>query len=255
MTAEPPSPAAGFLLALQFLTRVPAPRIAYTPEAMTEAARYFPAVGALVGGVGAAIFPLAALALPMIVAALLAIAVTTVMTGALHEDGLADSFDGLAAGSNRERALAIMRDSWIGAYGVLALVLVLALRAGTLAAMPAGIAAPVLVAGAAVSRLSCVVAIATGRYARVDGAGSFTTHGLSSAGLTVALATGVLCLAGLAVVAGAGIALAAGAAAVAGHLLARGIFEPRLGGYTGDTLGALQQVTEVAIYLAVLAWL
>jgi adenosylcobinamide-GDP ribazoletransferase len=190
--------------------------------------------------------------LPAGPAVLLAIAATSALTGALHEDGLADTFDGVAGGT-RERALAIMRDSRIGVYGALALGLTLALKATALAAMPAGLAAAALVAGHAASRLSCLVVVATSRYARDAGTAGFAAAGVG--GLAVAVATGALSLAGVLVLAGGGGAVAGVAGLVAGHLLARAAFERRLGGYTGDCLGATQQLSEAGLYLGVVAWL
>jgi adenosylcobinamide-GDP ribazoletransferase len=243
--------AAAFLLALGFLTRLPVPAPA-APGGMAAALRYLPAAGALVGAAGALVLLAAGALLPPAPAALLAIAATCALTGALHEDGLADTFDGLAGGS-RERALAIMRDSRIGVFGALALGLVLALKATALAAMPAGLAAAALVAGHAVSRLSCLIVVATSRYARAAGTAGFAAAGVD--GLPFAAATGALSLAGVLLLAGSGAALAGVAGLAVGHLLARAAFERRLGGYTGDCLGATQQLSEVGFYLGVLAWL
>jgi adenosylcobinamide-GDP ribazoletransferase len=245
--------AAVFMLAWQFLTRLPARKAAFTPERMAAAPRYFPAVGLVLGGLGAAVLLGAAAFLPLPVAVLLSIAAISAATGALHEDGLADSADGLGA-ATRQRALQIMKDGGIGAYGMLALLFVLATKAAALASMPAGLAAAALVAGHCVSRLSSVVVIATSRYAREAGTGGFTAGGLRPGGVGVAMLFGCLSLAGLAASAGGGSALAALGGCIAGHLLARAVWEGRLGGYTGDTLGATQQLSEVGAYLGVLAW-
>ena len=96
--------------------------------------------------------------------------------------------------------------------------------------------------------------VATRTYVRETGAGGFTAQGIGAGGLAVAAATAVVAAAGLAWVA-PGLALAGAAGLAAGHLLARGLFERRLGGYTGDCLGAVQQLSEVGLYLGVLAWL
>ena len=171
----------------------------------------------LIGLFAAAVFLAAHRVFPPVVALLLATAATCLLTGALHEDGLADTADGLGGGATRERALEIMRDSRIGAYGALALGLTLALRVAALAAMPVGLAAAALVAGHGASRASAVLVIATSRYARPDGAGAFTAGGIAPARLGLALATAALCLALLAVAGGwrpalgAALGLAAGA--------------------------------------------
>ena len=186
------------------------------------------------------------LALPMGLAVLLSLAATCALTGALHEDGLADTFDGIG-GRDREAALEIMRDSRIGVYGALALGLTLAIKVAALAAMPAGVAAAALVAGHAASRFSVVGVIATSRYVRAAGTGGFTAAGLAPDGVAVAAATAALALAVLAAVGGPGAALAGAGGIAVGHLLARRLFEPRLGGYTGDCLGATQQLGEVGL--------
>lgn len=247
--------AASFLLAVQFLTRLPvrSARI-HTPERMAASVRYHPLVGALIGGACAAVFAGANAVLPPLPAILLAIAAGLLVTGAFHEDGLADAFDGLGGGATRESALDIMRDSRIGAYGALALVAALALKAGALAALPPPLVAAALVAAHGLSRLSSVLAVATGRYVRGEGAGKPVADGVSPAGAAVALATGAL-IAALWCVLHAPAALAwAMAGLAAGHVLMRLFYEPRLGGYTGDTLGAVQQASETGFYLGLAAW-
>ncbi len=184
--------AAAFLLALGFLTRLPLPA---PPGDMAAALRYLPAAGALIGAAAAAVLAAAAAVLPMAPAVLLSIAATCLLTGALHEDGLADTFDAIGAGS-RERALEIMRDSRIGTFGALALGLVLALKATALAAMPLGLAAAALVAGHAASRFSCLVVIATSRYVRPTGTAGFAAPGPGPGGLAVAAATAAATLLG-----------------------------------------------------------
>jgi adenosylcobinamide-GDP ribazoletransferase len=245
--------AAALLLAVQFLTRLPTGDPGFTPARMAASPRYYPLVGALVGALGALVLLAAGAALPWPVAVLASTAATVALTGALHEDGLADTFDGLG-GATRERSLAIMRDSRLGSFGALALGLTLAAKVAALAALPAALAAAALVAGHGASRLSSVAVVATSRYLRPAGAAGFTAEGIGAGGLALAAATGGLCLLGLAAVAGLA---AAGAALglVAGHALARVSFERRLRGYTGDCLGAVQQLSELGLYLGLVAWL
>lgn len=248
--------ATALALAWGFLTRVPPPRaVAATPERMAAALRYLPLVGALIGLVAAAVLLTAAAVLPFGVAVLLSTAATCLLTGALHEDGLADTLDGAGAGGDVARRLAIMRDSRIGTFGALGLGLTLALKGTSLAALSPGAAAAALVAGHGASRLSAVLVIATSRYARESGTGGFTAAGLRGSGLVVALGTGVICLLVLWPAAGAAAIPAALAGLLLGHGLARGLFERQLGGYTGDGLGATQQLSELGLYLGLLAWL
>jgi adenosylcobinamide-GDP ribazoletransferase len=242
------------LLAAGFLTRLPLPAPRYTPARMAAAFRHFPAVGAVIGAAGGLVLLVAGLALPAALAVLLATAAVCALTGALHEDGLADTLDGLG-GRTRDRALEIMRDSGLGTYGALGLGLVVATRVTALAAMVPALAAAALAVGHAVSRLSIVLVVATSRYVRPEGAGAFTRTGVGRRDVAFAAATGLACLAALAAAEGPLAALGATAGAGAGHLLARAVFEPRLGGYTGDCLGAVQQLTEAGFYVGLVACL
>lgn len=240
--------AATLTVAVQFLTRLPVPGHVWTPARERAAVRWYPLVGALVGALSASALLAAAAIWSPPIAALLAMAAGLLLTGAFHEDGLADTFDGMG-GATRERALAIMRDSRLGTYGLLALALALGLKVAALSDLPAPRAAAALVAGHALSRLSAVLVIATAAYARDDGTGKFTAAGVSGASLLVASLTGLATLPLL----GSGWA-AALAGVAAGHGLARLAFQRRLGGYTGDCLGATQQLSELGLYLALAAW-
>lgn len=246
-----------FLLAVQFLTRLPVrdPGL-YSPARMAAIPRYFPAVGVLTGALIAAVLLGAGLVLPPVVAALVAVAFGLLLTGAFHEDGFADACDGLGGGVTRERALEIMRDSRLGTYGAAGLGLMLAGRVAVLAALPLGaVAAAALVAGQALGRASAVVAIAKGRYARDHGTAKPVQEGVDRASLWLCLAT-ALAVAGLAAVWLPLPALAGGLAGlVAGHLAMRAAYERKLGGYTGDCLGAVQQCSEIGFLLGVLACL
>jgi len=244
-----------FLLALQFLTRMPIPQNTdYSLARQTAAARYYPLVGLLVGAISAGVFYVASLALPVVLGVLLATAAGLLLTGAFHEDGLADTFDGIGGGGSRERTLEIMRDSRIGAYGGAALVLALAIKVAALAILEPRIIIIGLTAAHGLSRLSSVIVIATSCYARSDGAGKPTADGISAPGLIVAAITGAVCLAGLAYWLTPAAALWAAAGLVAGHVAMRAFFERKLGGYTGDALGAVQQASEIGVYLGLVAW-
>ncbi len=245
-----------FLLAVQFLTRLPLrPAPVYSPQAMAASPRWYPGAGLLIGAAVGGVFWLAAQVYPGVLAALLSTAAGLMLTGCLHEDGLADFCDGLGGGASRERALEIMRDSRIGTFGAAGLGMVLAGKMLALAAMPAGAAALLLVAGHGASRASCVVVIATSRYARAEGVGAPLSGGLGWGGLGFAVATGLAGLAALSVVLPAA-SVACGLVGMAlAHVAIRAVFERRLQGYTGDCLGAVQQTGELALYLGVLACL
>ncbi len=250
-TGRRPGFAAGFATAVAFLTRVPIGAPAEGDWRLAAAAWAFPLVGAGIGAIAGFVFLLAELlGLGDGPAALLAVLAGIGVTGALHEDGLADTADGFFGGSDRDSRLAIMRDSRHGTYGVLAIVLSVALRAAALAhtgeAIYAGLA---LIAAHAASRALLPAVMSALKPARADGLGAEAGRP-SPAPLIAAAAIGiVITLAALGPLLGL-VAFAAAAAAVAGmaapaHRL--------IGGYTGDVLGAAQQIAEIVVLLAATA--
>src|SRR5687768_1687407 len=153
------------LTAVQYFTRIRVPAwVGHAPGQLTGAVRYFPAIGLIVGTSGAAVMWLAALVLPAPLPAILSTAVTVLMTGAIHEDGLADTFDGVGGGATRERALEIMKDPRIGVFGTIALILALLLKIAALSLMPLWTAMAALFAAHAFSRFCAVIVVFAGRY-------------------------------------------------------------------------------------------
>ena len=220
-------------------------------DGLRSAARAFPIVGLGVGIVGGAVLVAASwIGLGPFLAAGLAVATVIVITGALHEDGLADAADGFGAGRDAEARLAIMHDARLGAFAVVALVLSVLLRVGALAAIPGTYsAAAALIAAASLSRAVLPAVMAGLDQAR--------THGLAVvagkppqdrvlASLLLGAAVVLFCLGPVtgfvALLAGAGTALALAALA-----------QRYVGGFTGDVLGAIQQGTEIAVLLAAVA--
>ena len=245
-----------FRLACQMLTRVPAARgIDYAPELDAAAVRYYPAVGLLVGLAGGAVFAAAYGLFGPFSAAVLALAATALLTGAMHEDGLADTADGIGGGRTAERALEIMRDSRIGVYGVLALGLVVATRVFALTGLTPWIGFAILVAAHGLSRWSVVVVIATARYVRSSGTATPVAGPVSQASHAAAGAAALACLVLVGFAASPAAALGALGGLTCGHVVVRAFFQPKLKGYTGDTLGATQQISEVGAYLGLLACL
>ncbi len=238
--------------ALRFLTRVPvrgARREGDGPP-LGRAVRAFPIVGALVGLVAGIVYGIACgLGLPEIVAAVLAVGAGALVTGALHEDGLADMADGFGGGATRERKLAIMRDSRIGAYGVIALVVVLAAKVGAIADLGAtGLVVAGMVAAAAASRAAMPALMLWMEPARSDGLAADAgrppaTHVWTGLALAAVLAVGLLTWSGLVAFLIAGL----GTAGVAW------LAERQVGGHTGDVLGGVQQLSEVLFLLALAA--
>ncbi|MEJ1158180.1 adenosylcobinamide-GDP ribazoletransferase [Prosthecomicrobium sp. N25] len=247
---------------VRFFSRLPVPRIgpADDPAAMPDFGRavvVLPFASLVIAGPAAALlWLLGSTSLPAPAAAALALAAGLLATGALHEDGLADTADGFGGGASRARKLEIMKDSRIGSYGAAALALSLLIRTVLLAALveDAGAqgAALGLLAAAAVSRSTAICLVAALPPARIDGAGraaGTVTAGAAGAGFAIAAGTALLIAAapigGDAVL---GAAAAAGAAVAGLGLLA----VRQIGGQTGDVVGAGQQVAEIA-FLSVAA--
>ena len=222
---------------LGLLTRLPVgwlvPR--GTPYRPGRACWTYPLAGLLVGG-AVALVRLGAgrLGLPPLLGAAWAVGAGVLLTGALHEDGLADTVDGLGGGATRERRLEIMRDSRIGSYGALALVLALGIRVLAIASLPAGGATAALLAGGALSRAAMLPMLALLPPARPDGLGrSVGRPPRAALWLGLALASGLVLL-----LLQTTRALAAIACALAVSLGTTALARRRLGGHTGDVLGA-----------------
>jgi len=240
--------------ATMLLTRLPVGkgRLDGEPD-LARALWAYPVVGAAVGALGGAtLYAALAAGWPASVAAILAIGVQVLITGAFHEDGLGDVADGMGGGWTRARKLAIMRDSRLGTFGVVALVLMLALRIELLRAIAATphLAVPDLVTVGALSRGTMVGMLAGLPPARSEGLGRLAGRPgfkVVVPALLLAAAPGLLLVgtwAGVAAI------LAVACAALALGLLAR----RQLGGHTGDVLGAGQQVAEIAALLALVLW-
>ncbi|MEO7576873.1 MAG: adenosylcobinamide-GDP ribazoletransferase [Massilia sp.] len=246
-----------FFVALQFFTRLPIPRwVGFQPEWLQHASRYFPLVGVVVGALCGAVYLLAAFLLPGAVAALLATIAGIYLTGAFHEDGFADVCDGFGGGLTRERVLEIMRDSRVGAYGAIGIALMLALKWLVLAELPGRAVIAAFLLAHPLSRFAASTLIWKLDYVRFDSskakplAQQMSGLEFGIAGLT---ALGMATLIGAAgFLPWAAIVCAVATSAVAVLWLSKK-FVRRIGGYTGDCLGAVQQVAEVAIYLSVLA--
>ncbi len=239
-----------FRLATMFLTRLPVGRLNEPVPSLSEARWAFPFVGLLVGLLGWLGQHVALeLGLAVLPAAFVALAVIVVVTGGLHHDGLADFADGMGGGRDADHCLEVMRDSRIGSYGVLALIFAAALTGTAMASFDAG--APVLVflfIGVA-SRLAMLIALDMLPPARSEGLGQTASGAPSGAWIPGLAALVLIGLVGdisiwLLLI---GIALAwAGCSVLA---------KRRIGGQTGDVLGAVQLSSEVLAWLLAAAWL
>jgi adenosylcobinamide-GDP ribazoletransferase len=243
----------GLLVALQFLTRLRLPfEVDYTPEAARASPRWYPGAGVLIGLITGLIYWGAALLFPPLIAVLVSVAAGLIVTGGLHEDGFADACDGLGGVRPRERVLEIMRDSRIGTYGVLGLGLMLATKVAALAALPGAAVPFLLIAGHAASRASMLWVMASSDYVRGSGAASAVAGGIDRRAIRIGLATTALAVVPLLFVLPIWSVLTGVAGLAAGHFAMRHRFERRLGGYTGDCLGAVQQCSELGFLLGVL---
>lgn len=251
------------LVATQFLTRIPVPEFTnYQPQWLHQSSRHFPAVGLLIGLLCALVFWLSSSLFNPLVAAVISTAFSIKLTGAFHEDGLADTCDGLGGGLTRERTLTIMKDSRLGTYGTLGLVSALLLKVTLLASMPLLVALVALIIGHTASRLLSISLIALLPYGGEIEHAKAKPMAQQLTPVQGLIASGWL-LVGFAVV----IAmfpetmrqisiwqwlLALILALIATDYIRR-LLHRRLDGYTGDGLGATQQLSEVAIYAGLAA--
>jgi adenosylcobinamide-GDP ribazoletransferase len=238
-----------FFTAYMFFTRLPAPAwVGFSSEMLQKSARYFPWVGILVGGIGAGVFVVAHALFAQPIALVLSMAATVWVTGAFHEDGFADLCDGFGGGWTREQVLTIMKDSRLGTFGAVGLGLLMALKFVALLEIEPSLVPLALIAGHSASRGMAVTFLYTHDYVQRDQQSKAKPLATSiSAGELAIAAVGALApllLGDLRFVA------ALVPMGIARWLLGR-LFARVLGGYTGDCLGAAQQMTEVIFYLVI----
>lgn len=234
-----------FVGAIRFFTRLPLPGPhGHGAQALERAIRFFPACGLIVGGSAALVYFACAMFWPRTLAVLAAMVVAIQLTGAIHEDGWTDMVDGFGGGRDKAHTLDIMRDSLVGRYGAVALLAMLLTRFFTLLEIDPLLVPAALIAGHAVSRLCATCVLSALDYARVDGKAKPFSNRLGRGELALAALSALPPLFWLPLpqtLAGLILAL------IATSGLAR-LFKKRIGGYTGDCLGATQQLAEVAFY-------
>jgi adenosylcobinamide-GDP ribazoletransferase len=240
----------GLLVAARYLTIVPIPGPAHAPlEALGRSAAWFPIVGIGLGLLLVLVDRLTGWLFSPLLAALLTVTAWKLITGGVHLDGLADCLDGLV-GRDAEHRLAIMRDSRIGAFGTIGLILFLMLEIVALAELVPPVRGSALFAAPVIARATPAVLAALFRPARADGQGVAFHAGVRPSAIAVGLAAAVAAASfalgglGVATLAAALVAAVAVAAFVAG----------RLGGVTGDVLGAAVEISELVVLLTVSAW-
>ena len=240
------------LTAVMFYTRIPVPQtLEYSSERLNRATRYLTLIGVLVGGIGAAIFYGLDYLLPKELAVFLSMLATILLTGAFHEDGFADFCDGFGGGYTREKILNIMKDSRIGTYGSVGLIGMLGAKFLALQAIPAYLIPLSLIAGHAFSRLMPVLVIFTSWYSREDELSKAKPIGKrgKNSDLVIAAFVGIVPMAFLSWK----LMLVVIPTALLFSFFFKKYTERKIGGYTGDCLGALQQIIEVLFYLCLLA--
>ena len=238
-----------------FFTKIPFwPMREYSEDAFQKASRYFPLIGWAVGIIGAVVFLGGSLLLPQPLAVLLSMTVTILITGALHEDGLADFCDGVGGGWTREQILTIMKDSYIGIFGAIALILSLGFKLLCLVALPAVIIPLAMISAHSLSRFSSISLLYTHEYARQDDHTSkarAVVERMSAKTLLFTAFTGLLPLVGLAWVTSSWLIFWTCFLTVFCIRMSFGFYlSHKIQGYTGDCLGAAQQLSEIGCYLA-----
>jgi len=256
------------LLAVQFLTRVPVPGVARLSEeavriGLGRAVAWFPFVGAVVGSITAGTFLLAEQIWPRLVAVILALIIEALITGAFHEDAVADFCDGVGGGRDPEHVRQIMKDSRIGTYGALGLTLGISLRAALMYTLYDSLTLPAIVAAATFGRLTAVVTMAIAPNALITqtshasdikaGLASKIGTELRARDVTLAFATALPGLSLLAYSAPFRL-LCAVLATIAFLLWFRPLLMRRVGGATGDCLGFAAYAAQLFVLLAAAAW-
>jgi len=232
--------------AFQFLTRLPLPRLAYRPDALPRSAKFFPIVGLVLGAAFAGIYRILSPHLPVMIVSLAIVLFSALVTGGLHEDGLADAADAFGGGSERQRVLEVMKDSRIGVYGSLAIVFSVAARVLLLAHLAPGNFVPYAISAEVLCRWTVLpLGIALPGARQEASQGARLARQISAASLVVGT------LFALAIV-GYLLRISMWKPVVAALLVAllTGLYyKKRIGGVTGDCFGATIQLTLPAVYL------
>lgn len=245
-----------FLTAVMFYTRIPCPSwVDHDAELLNKATMYFPLIGYIVAGIGALVLYVGSMVLPISIAILLSMIATILLTGAFHEDGFADVCDAFGGGWTKDKILEIMKDSRLGTYGVIGLILMLGLKYSAVSSFEGRWLFTSMILAHPLSRYVAVMIIATMNYVREndDSKAKPVAKVLSNVELSIAgifafvpyilliLSHPNTWLISLVVF-----------PLMAVLIYLRGYFAKWIGGYTGDCLGATQQVSEVVIYLTLL---
>lgn len=240
-----------FFNALLYYTRIRVPKsVVCNNENLSSAFKYFPIVGLIVGSIGCLVFIGASYILPVNISIILAIIAMILATGGLHEDGLADFCDGFGGGYNKEAILRIMKDSHIGTYGVISLIIMFMLKYVMLCSIDSNHLCYVFVFSQGASRFIPVLMVRTSHYARTENSkAQHTSLGVSLGNMIIAALTAFLPL----ILFGWLFAVVYISLLIILYLIGKWYLHQKIGGFTGDTLGALQQLSELLFYLTFIA--
>ncbi|MGL1901088.1 MAG: adenosylcobinamide-GDP ribazoletransferase [Fibrobacterales bacterium] len=234
---------------LRFFTRIPVPQwVGYSDDHQFRSTKYFPFIGYIVGGTSALTFYFCASSLSTILSIIISTIVSIILTGAFHEDGLADFCDGFGGGYGKEKILTIMKDSRIGTYGSVGLISILSIKASTLVEFPNHKLPVIIVAGHCFSRFIPLLLMRTTSYVSIHG----KSHHLQKSIPSLYLLFGLLTLVPLLLWFPWQVLLINLGVSAITLTLFRYYIIKHIGGYTGDILGTVQQVSEVFFYLGVL---
>ncbi len=240
-----------FLLAVSFFTRLPTPNFKnFDNNDLNQGSKYLPLIGILVGTIGSMALWLALIVFPLEIAVLISLIVTSYFTGCIHEDGLIDTLDGLGGSFEKDRALTIMRDPTIGSFGALGLVFSVLLKFEAINHIPRPTVYIVLISAHSLSRYASFLMMFLLPYIRSEGKAKPFTQGLTRVDLVLATFFGLVPFTFLK----PGM-IAAVLPVILIWLWFTRKLKSRLGGITGDCLGAMQQLTELCFYLGILVWM
>lgn len=248
-----------FFTAMMFYTRIPCPRwVGHEPEYINLSVRYFPLIGWIIGAGAFLAYASSAFLFESLIGVIFSLIVSVFLTGAFHEDGFADVCDGFGGGWTREQILTIMKDSRLGTYGTVGLLLLFALKITALFSLSSLLSLPaffwLFITSHALSRMSASLFIFTQSYVQ-DTNQSKAKPVAKQTGLTnlfIALPCALIPLGLLVYTTGQALVLSLIPALALAYLYLAHTYKKRLGGYTGDCLGAAQQIFEIVILLSVL---
>ena len=240
-----------FLTCVMFYTRIHVPRwVDHSEEYLYKSTKYFPLIGWIVGGLSALIFYAAQFALPVSIAIILSMIISIILIGAFHEDGFADFCDGFGGGWTKEKILEIMKDSRIGTYGAAGLILILLFKFFLLYEINITVLPSVIIFAHTLSRFTAVTVIYTHEYAREDELSKVKPLE-KKMGMKELIISAIWIIPPFLLLKGFMFLLILIPVFFVKWYLSQ-YFTKWLGGYTGDCLGAIQQVTEITIYLSFL---